>query len=300
MSIRIKHWNRFGATLALSAAGMGLITTAATVTPADAKPQAASTMDTHAKHAGHGESEGEGKSAAVAESEGEGEGEGSSSALSLATDDSAYLAHLGQVRGHLKVGVALYEAGAYEMAISHMKHPGDELYTAIKPALAARKAADFADALSTLAKAVESKADLAQVRQAHDALEKAIEASQSVVDSQAANHAVTVYATVLKLVRTAADEYAIGVKQGKIVNAHEYQDAWGFTTIAKQWLESLTEQQRTGSIDTYEKIARQVDALLASAWPAVVPPETVTGDAADLYGAAARIELAYLAASRKK
>jgi hypothetical protein len=42
----------------------------------------------------------------------------------------AYLTHLGLVRGHLGVGVDLYREGAQDAAQTHMKHPGDELYSA--------------------------------------------------------------------------------------------------------------------------------------------------------------------------
>src|SRR5690606_14752630 len=92
----------------------------------------------------------------AAYSGGEGEGEGASAPADLSQDDAAYLAHLGLVRGHLWVGVQLYNAGHKGMALTHMKHPKDELYADLEPAFEARNEAGFADVLSALAAAVEA------------------------------------------------------------------------------------------------------------------------------------------------
>ncbi len=226
---------------------------------------------------------------------GEGEGKGDAQPASAVTDDIVYLNLLGQVRGHLRVGVALYNAGTQPMALMHMKHPGDELYAAIKPALDARHASDFATALSTLSSTVERQGTQAEVATALAQLEVALAQSASVVDTRSIAGTKTLLGAVHALVKTAADEYAEGVKDGKIVNGHEYQDAWGFTTSANLLLASLSDEQRSAAGSPVAEIQAQIDGLLTSAWPSLVPPESITTDAALLYGAAARIELAYRA-----
>ena len=97
--------------------------------------------------------------------------------------------------------------------------------------------------------------------------------------------------SIEKMVRTAAEEYAIGVKAGKIVNAHEYQDAFGFVTAAQARLDKLTEQQIAQGPEAVREVTQQLDSL-RSLWPALVPEGKVNGDASKLYGAAARIQLA--------
>ena len=69
---------------------------------------------------------------------------------SLATDDIAYLTHLGLIRGHLRVGVDLYEKGVREHAKRHMKHPADELYAALTSASSAFPVRSYAVMTNTL------------------------------------------------------------------------------------------------------------------------------------------------------
>lgn len=100
--------------------------------------------------------------------------------------------------------------------------------------------------------------------------------------------------TVTDLVRMAAKEYEIGVKGGRISDPHEYQDAWGFVQAAKAQMASLSQADRQRMEQSYDEITAELDAL-DEAWPAVVPPKSVTTDAALLYSGAARIEIAALA-----
>jgi hypothetical protein len=298
MTTERRVWTRFGEVVVVSAAlGAGSLASA-TGLPQSVRAalhgtvatQAASGQqptDPHARHA----------AATPVDPGRAGEGgEGGSIEASAITDDIVFLNLLGQVEGHLTVGVALYEAGAQPMALSHMKHPGDELYSAIKPALNARQAEDFGPALAALATAVENRAPLPEVKAALEQLVAAIARTSSVVDTRSVAGTRTLLATAHSLVYTAAGEYAIGVSNGRIVNGHEYQDAWGFTTTAKRLLGTLTEEQRAANTSPVAEVEAQIDALLTSAWPSVVPPETIATDASMLYGAAARMELAWRSA----
>jgi len=218
---------------------------------------------------------------------GEGEGGEGTGPADLTKDDAAYLAQLGQVRGHLWVGVQLHKAGHKDMALTHMKHPGDELYAGLQPAFDAREAPGFAEALSQLAEAVEGGLPVAEVEARHSELEQGIAEAESLSEVDLK----TALGSIEKMVRTAAEEYAVGVKDGKIVNAQEYQDAFGFVTAAQQRLESLTERQTAQGTKAVQEVAQQLSSL-RSLWPALVPEGTINGDAGKLYGAAARIQLA--------
>jgi len=232
--------------------------------------------------------EGEG---AMGEGEGEGgEGEeGSSSPADLKTDDQAYLTRLGLIRGHLRVGYELYRDGHLDMAITHMKHPRDELYAGLVPAMEARSAALFDAELTTLNELVTSDAGAAEVEAAHAALEQGIADAESV----ASGTLKTALLSIMDLVRTAGEEYALGVEDGRLVNRHEYQDAYGFTQIAKQRLRNLPAEVRAQSPETVEKV-QQLLADLDDLWPEIAPGDSVDGNPSRLYGAAARIEIAAL------
>lgn len=217
---------------------------------------------------------------------GEGEGGEGAGPADLTTDDAAYLAQLGLVRGHLWVGVQLYKAGHTDMALTHMKHPGDELYAGLQPAFDARQVSGFAEALSQLADAVGRGLPVAEVEDRYS------KAAQGIAEAEKLQgvELKTALSSIEKMVRTAAAEYAIGVKDGKIVNAHEYQDAFGFITTAQNRLESLSEEQIQQGPETVEEVAQQLSSA-RSLWPELVPQNKIDGDASQLYGAAARIQL---------
>ncbi len=249
--------------------------------------QAADTapFDSHSSHqalqvaalAGEG-GEGEG---------GEGEGGEGAGPVDLTKDDAAYLGQLGLVRGHLWVGVQLYKAGHKDMALTHMKHPGDELYAGLEPAFDARDEQGFADALSALAEAVERGQSVEVVEQRHAELEAGIADAENLQNVSLK----IALGSIERMVRTAAEEYAIGVRSGEIVNAHEYQDAYGFVEAAKSRLARLTNSQRQESNEAVAEVEAQLNSL-SSLWPALVPDGNVEGEASTLYGAAARIQLA--------
>ncbi|MBV35237.1 MAG: hypothetical protein CMP47_07230 [Rickettsiales bacterium] len=218
--------------------------------------------------------------------EGEGgEGEGSAKA-DLRTNNAAYLARLGLIRGHLWVGIKLYQEGHLAMAKTHMKHPKDELYAGLEPVFEARGVSGFAKELSALADAVNNELGDEAVNSAYAELLKAIDRSEN-LESKSAKEALI---SISQMIRTAADEYAIGVKKGAIVNVHEYQDAYGFTGIAIERLERLTAEQQKQAAEDIER-TKQLLLELRTLWPKVNPEGSVEGDAASLYGTAARIEL---------
>ena len=169
-----------------------------------------------------------------------------------------------------------------------MKHPEDELYTDLVPALEARDASGFADELGQLAQRVEAGAPVAEVESAYDNVMAAVETAEG---AASAPDAQALAGIIVNLVSTAAEEYDIAVDDdGTVANAHEYQDALGFVRIAGRQLDDL--EAMLGSDDeVVTEMRSQLDGL-ESAWPSVVPPETVSTDPARLYVAASRLELA--------
>ena len=208
----------------------------------------------------------------------------------LATDDVAYVVQLGLIRGHLRVGHALLELGAGAAAATHSKHPSDELYADLEDAFAARGKAGFAPALSDLATAFEA-GDLDAASAAHNAVKEAIADAESAValnPEKGAN-------VILGLLRTAAWEYGIGIVDGEVANAHEYQDAWGFAQTAKDWAATLAESGEAHVFTAIQARLNELDDL----WPTLTPTEvTPTMNPARLHGAAAEVEIMALDLTR--
>lgn len=222
----------------------------------------------------------------LAQSEG-GEG-GEAGIVAERDDDAAYVAALGFIEGHLRVGVALYEAGEAEMAITHIKHPHDEIYAGLAPLLAERGAEAFDTQLTALARAVEGGASVEDVRVAFEAVLHEVEEA-----SEATPPKMQLDALVL-MTRAAAEEYAIGVVDGSIVELHEYQDAWGFVQAVRARATELAGSSDASVAAAAVKVTEAlapIDAIFAG----LTPEGPVPGAADVLFGAAAQIEFATLA-----
>jgi hypothetical protein len=213
---------------------------------------------------------------------GEGEGEGMSAAG--AGDDVAFAVLLGLVEGHLRAGTTLYRAGEIDMCKTHIKHPGDEIYVDLKPLLDARGSKGFAAELDAVAAAVEAGKPSDEVDAHAATLFAAIDSIRPTKE------AAPVTAVIKDLIRTAAEEYEIGVKGGKIDNVHEYQDAWGFTQTSKAMLAGLSAEAKTEHASEVAAIEAEL-AVLDALWPDLAGKAPVTGEAKTLFAAAAKIEL---------
>lgn len=221
----------------------------------------------------------------VADEGGEG-GEGATTADAIASD-AVYLGQLAFIRGHLNVGVNLYLDGYNEGAVTHMKHPGDEIYTNLLPAMEARNAEGFAQELATLAQAIESGAPRQEVDSAYEALMVAIGKAEDVVTDVDAKGLGLV---IVDLIRTAAAEYDIAVADdGSLENEHEYQDSLGFVRIAQDLLAKLAGM--TENTEAVAAIDAQIAAILPI-WPSIRAPQKLEAAPSVIYGAAGQIEFA--------
>ncbi len=198
-----------------------------------------------------------------------------------ADDDVEFIYRLGLIRGHLLSFIELYRDEAFDMAAAHVQHPGSELYEALIPAFEARASNGFADDLTALA---DVSAEHGDVSALYADLVVAIRAT-----APKTSVAVKLLA-ISKMVGTAAAEFDAGVADdGAIVDAHEYQDAFGFLSVAREMLAS----ENSSDINEAEAIAfahEQLD-LSINAFAGLLAEET-EGQAETIYAAAAQIERA--------
>lgn len=196
--------------------------------------------------------------------------------------DADYLLKLGLMRGHLLVGRALLSLGERGAALTHAKHPGDELYAGMRGEFAERGAAGFAAELAAYADAVD-RGDDAAVPALYQALEDAIAGSESVV---APSPSLTARVVAL-LLEEAAVEYAVGIVDGGVENAHEYQDAFGFTQVALRMARAQLAALGRGDPDreVFAEVIARI-AALGDMWPALMPPPRLDRDAAVIAAAA--------------
>jgi hypothetical protein len=228
----------------------------------------------------------------LADTAGEGGEAGESGAGVKAADDQPdFIAALGLVEGHMRAGIALYKAAQADAAMVHLKHPADELYVALTPKLEARKARGFAAELEAVSAAVSAKATPAEVDALFEKMKTAIATSRGEGEAVSAH---VMASAVLILLRNAAAEYAVGVVDGKVKDAKEYQDAWGFVQAAKSIMADISKLER----EEHPEPLAEIDAELAKLdglWPDLAGAKLIDADPRLLAVAGAKVELAGLA-----
>ena len=203
-------------------------------------------------------------------------GHNNDAALKIITNDNEYLTNMNLMKGHLWIGIELYKAAKIDNAKRHMKHPKSELYGDMVPTFEAKGAPGFASELKDLASSVDDEAPLKTINRHYQNLFKAINKNEKFINQTSDSNDKKIE-LVISLLEIAADEYAVGIVNGKVENKYEYQDALGFTTMAKNILEGITAENVTEE-KRLSKIINVVDSLLPL-WPELVPNLNVDGDA---------------------
>ena len=167
-----------------------------------------------------------------------------------------------------------------------MKHPKSELYAGLIPTFEAKNANGFASELQVLARSVENNEELSIVSKNYESLLNAITQNEENVNniSYTIENKITLAKALLEI---AAEEYALGIINGDIVNVHEYQDALGFTTVAKNILKEANSLTLSEEVKRNKVIA--IIESLSPLWLSLVPTEKINGDAIKILTAVSKI-----------
>ena len=138
-------------------------------------------------------------------------------ALKIITNDNEYLTNINLMKGHLWVGIELYKAAKIDNAKKHMKHPKSELYGDMIPTFEAKGAPGFASELKVLATSVEDEAPLKTINNHYQNLFTAINKNEKFIN-QTSESVDKKIELVISLLEIAADEYAVGIVNGKVEN----------------------------------------------------------------------------------
>ncbi|WP_370162780.1 hypothetical protein [Limimaricola soesokkakensis] len=230
---------------------------------------------------GDGSAEGEGEGAAAAPAGGEGEGEGGSGG---GDPVQALQRDLSFMEGHLRAGLALYEAGDLAAAKTHMGHPIEEKYGAVAEPLEERGFDGLRDQIAAIAAATEAEAPLAEVQAAFDAARATMEEVREGISTR------DQVLGLAKLVRVAGEEYAVAVEGGTLSNLHEYQDSWGFLQVVEAELTQMVESGNESAAHVAEEALKYL-ATTGAAFGDIQGEGEFTMNPTLLHAAAARIEL---------
>jgi hypothetical protein len=242
----------------------------------------AAAADDQKSLAAHAEG-GEGGEGAEGAEGGEG-GSALSSEVSLMRD-------LGFMTGHLRAGMALYEAGDLKAAKTHMGHPIEEKYDAVAEPLQKRGFGSLKARLVSLSTSVEDGASVEKVRRLFDEVIAGVDDVRKNSPGSPGDQLMGLAA----LTRVAADEYRVAIADdGSIRNLHEYQDSWGFLRTVEREAKRWAANDDAGIAAGANKILEQVN-VVKSAYGDLQGSGIKTPDSNLIYGAAARMELAVIA-----
>ena len=169
-----------------------------------------------------------------------------------------------------------------------MKHPKSELYSDIIPTFKAKNSEGFTVELENLASAVEGEEDFKFISSKYKNLSDAIAINENYINDSSKLLTERII-LVRSLLEIAADEYAVGIVNGKIENKFEYQDALGFTIVAKKILKKTVTQSKEEEIKKNKVL--EIIENLSYLWPSLVPTGIVDGDAKIILDAVAKINL---------
>jgi hypothetical protein len=198
---------------------------------------------------------------------------------------------LSQIRGHLLVGDELVKMGEWKAAEPHFAHPGKELYGPIRGRLKEYKIPPFEAALRELANAVKAKKGAEDYAKAWAKVDQALTTAESALNGKQADRPAFVVSTVIELAKSASAEYGESIKQGRVVNAIEYQDARGFILHGEKMIEGVAPALEKKDADALGKLRRALVELKDDV-PSPLPPKTAPVDLGKVLGDVARLELA--------
>jgi len=182
---------------------------------------------------------------------------------------------LAQMKGHLRSSWALWQAGDYTLASAHSAHPTAELLPIVVDELK-QKQADVAlkSALGAYNAVAGTAGDAVQVKAANQAALDAIDAAARALAGPLASDIVFQGETIRGLLEGAKGEYGEAVREGKIVELIEYQDAFGFLTIAQEYYQAIQATVKAQHPQEDAAITEQF-VKLDAAFPGVTPPAQV-------------------------
>ena len=269
--------------------GVAALTAAGVIAATGAYAEGESDASGHASSiSAEAEGEAHGAPSEAASGEGDGEGEGGVSADA----DVALLTGLAFMEGHVRAGLALYEAGDLAAAKTHMGHPIEEKYEAVEDALEDSGHGQLEAQIAALAAATEAEADLSEVQARFDEMRETMEAVRA---GYSADKQVE---SLVALTRIAGDEYGAAIGDDRsVTDLHEYQDSWGFLRVVEAEAMQMAESDDAALAKVARTLLEQVDATRA-VYGDLQGEGSFETDSQVIHAAAARMELAGLSLER--
>lgn len=175
-------------------------------------------------------------------------------------------------RGHLLASIALAKTGRVDHAVIHSRHALDEAWQELGRILPAEEAQALRQKIEAVNEAVALKSALPEILAANEALNAYIESlAQGLLRNGISHHRQTLDVIIL-LLRQAQAEYEEAWNGLQLEDRVEYQDGYGFLSIARSELRDIVPEMNTENPTASAEIQKSIEQM-AHAWPAPEPPE---------------------------
>lgn len=177
--------------------------------------------------------------------------------------------------GHVAAGLALYRAGAPEQAARHLLHPVSETHAAERAGI---------DALGFDAAIFENVSAALDAGKSAEEIAPQLDAAEANINLLQENADADPFGQIDFLMDTCLEEYMIGVVNGVVENAGEYQDAYGFSVVARDIAKRLGTAQS-------EPLVMELE-LLVRMWPSQGPlGDSIPAPVSEIAAQVSRVKL---------
>jgi hypothetical protein len=201
-------------------------------------------------------------------------------------EQPGYIAELGVFDAEMQCALALYQISRVSDAKIHLSHADVIIYRRLLNRVLARRAVGFPGELTAFTKAIDSGESYKSLKTKYEKLHLAIVASRGKGDLIGT---VPMLTAANLLMQKSAEYFNSGVANGQIVDAGQFQDAWGYMKAAKSILADIPKKERSKSSADFVLLDQSL-AALGELWPNLNAAETSLDGPLVLSEAAAKLE----------
>jgi hypothetical protein len=174
-------------------------------------------------------------------------------------------------RGHLLASIELAKDGRADQAVIHSRHALDEAWQELARILPAGEAQALRQKIEAVNETVALKSTVPEILAANEALKNHIEGLSRGLLRNGISHHRQELDVIILLLRQAQAEYDEAWNGMQLGDQAEYQDGYGFISIARSELRSIIPELNTENSNAASEIQKSVDQM-AHAWPTMQPP----------------------------
>jgi hypothetical protein len=175
-------------------------------------------------------------------------------------------------RGHLHSSIELARISRIDHAVIHSRHALDEAWQELGRILPAEDAQALRQKIEAVNEAVALKSAMSEIHAANDALNTYIESLAQGLLRNGISHHRQMLDVIILLLRQAQAEYEEAWSGLQLEDQAEYQDGYGFISIARSELRGIMSEMNTENPTATAEIQKSIEQM-AHAWPAPEPPE---------------------------